>query len=395
VPVGRLSGGQKARLKLAVLSLRPAHILFLDEPTNHLDAEACEALAQGLSEFKGGIVVVTHDDLLIYRLIQCNWSQSELLTCHAGKVQCTKDFGGHCLKSLKQTMRQSESAGLPEKNPRPRPPEKAVKKVQSSGAGALPPWLDSSRRHSKEADVSQISIAVVEAGNKEAIATERMPIKAVAARKHMPSNAAISNVPSPARLREGKLIRADVEQQPEEGFQAQASRSAGLQQQQSATVSWPQVVPCSPPTLSLHVPDRWDEDDDEDDVPDGGAVSSSASTASLEETSAAQRAVPHEESSPPEGTALELGSLPTSGGGSSHSRLPKDLVNLNKGVAKWLAQEAFGFLSSDQVTERIRESAAARHLSALHGQEFKEDAFVRDVIARGQDAAERKKLAPQ
>eukprot|EP00445_Apocalathium_hangoei_P009342 CAMPEP_0203867398 /NCGR_PEP_ID=MMETSP0359-20131031/16494_1 /ASSEMBLY_ACC=CAM_ASM_000338 /TAXON_ID=268821 /ORGANISM="Scrippsiella Hangoei, Strain SHTV-5" /LENGTH=877 /DNA_ID=CAMNT_0050785625 /DNA_START=68 /DNA_END=2701 /DNA_ORIENTATION=- len=395
VPVGRLSGGQKARLKLAVLSLRPAHILFLDEPTNHLDAEACEALAQGLSEFRGGIVVVTHDDLLIYRLIQCNWSQSELLTCHAGKVQCKKDFGGHCLKSLKQTMRQSESAGLPEKNPRPRSPEKAVKKVQTSGAGALPPWLDSSRRHSKEAAERQINIAVVEAGNKEAIATERKSINAVAAPKHLPSNAAISNAPSPARLRDGKLVRADVEPQPEEGFQAQASRSAGLQQQQFATVAWPQVVPCSPPTLSLHVPDRWDEDDDEDDVPDGGAVSSSASTASLEETSAAQRAVPHEESLPPEGIALELGRLPTPGGGSSHSRLRKDLVNLNKGVAKWLAQEAFGLLSSDQVTERIRESAAARHLSTLHGQEFKEDAFVRDVIARGRDAAERKKVAPQ
>merc|ERR1711988_1532559 len=60
-PVDRLSGGQKALLKLAVLSLRPAHILLLDEPTNHLDAEACEALANALSEFQGGIVAVTHE----------------------------------------------------------------------------------------------------------------------------------------------------------------------------------------------------------------------------------------------------------------------------------------------------------------------------------------------
>jgi len=84
VPVGSLSGGQKSRLKLVALSLHPSHILFLDEPTNHLDAEASEALAKGLSEFQGGIVVVTHDDLLIYRLIQCNWAESQLLTSQGG-----------------------------------------------------------------------------------------------------------------------------------------------------------------------------------------------------------------------------------------------------------------------------------------------------------------------
>merc|ERR1712232_941390 len=81
VPIKHLSGGQKACLKFAKLSLEPAHILLLDEPTNHLDAEACEALIRGLSEFKGGIVAVTHDEHLIYRLIHCNWSASELLIC--------------------------------------------------------------------------------------------------------------------------------------------------------------------------------------------------------------------------------------------------------------------------------------------------------------------------
>merc|ERR1711920_1013564 len=105
VPVDRLSGGQKALLKFAVLSLRPAHILLLDEPTNHLDAEACEALAKGLSEFKGGIVAVTHDELLIYRLIHCNWSESELLICRGGSVLHTKNFGADCLNALKKEVR--------------------------------------------------------------------------------------------------------------------------------------------------------------------------------------------------------------------------------------------------------------------------------------------------
>merc|ERR1719199_1375663 len=75
VPIKHLSGGQKACLKFAKLSLEPAHILFLDEPTNHLDAQACEALINGLSEFTGGIVVVTHDDALIYRLFMPHESE--------------------------------------------------------------------------------------------------------------------------------------------------------------------------------------------------------------------------------------------------------------------------------------------------------------------------------
>merc|ERR1712070_286025 len=110
VPVCRLSGGQKACLKFAALSLKPSHILFLDEPTNHLDAEACEALAHGLSEFKGGVVVVTHDELLIYRLIKCNWSESELLVCEGGSVRRENDFGANCLNALKEQVRRSEES---------------------------------------------------------------------------------------------------------------------------------------------------------------------------------------------------------------------------------------------------------------------------------------------
>merc|ERR1711884_811219 len=107
VPVGSLSGGQKARLKLAALSIRPAHILFLDEPTNHLDAEACEALASGLSAFKGGIVVVTHDDLLIYRLVQCNWAESQLLTSRSGTISLKRDQHS-CLPPTKTKAKKED-----------------------------------------------------------------------------------------------------------------------------------------------------------------------------------------------------------------------------------------------------------------------------------------------
>merc|ERR1719159_545910 len=108
VPVHRLSGGQKACLKFAVLSLQPAHVLLLDEPTNHLDAEACESLARALSDFKGGIVVVTHDETLIYRLIQCNWADGELLICEGGGIRREQNIGAQRLNTLKEQVRKAE-----------------------------------------------------------------------------------------------------------------------------------------------------------------------------------------------------------------------------------------------------------------------------------------------
>ncbi|ANP38665.1 glycosyl transferase family 1 [Phaeobacter gallaeciensis] len=75
--VGRLSGGQKARLSLLLATLDAPHLLILDEPTNHLDIESREALVEALTAYTGAVILVSHDMHLLSLVADRLWLVSQ------------------------------------------------------------------------------------------------------------------------------------------------------------------------------------------------------------------------------------------------------------------------------------------------------------------------------
>jgi ATP-binding cassette subfamily F protein 3 len=141
VKAGNLSGGEKARLTLALITHDAPHLLVLDEPTNHLDLEAREALIDGLADYSGAVILVTHDRHMVELIADRLWLVAD------GTAQ---PFDG----DVDDYRKLLASAGR--ETPAPRPSKVASKPADPPPATIKPsgpkPSLSTIRRAARDAE---------------------------------------------------------------------------------------------------------------------------------------------------------------------------------------------------------------------------------------------------
>ena len=100
-PMMMLSGGQKSRVAFATLAYQQPHVIIMDEPTNHLDMESIDALVEAVKDFKGGLMVVSHDQHFITNTC------SELWVVGEGKASRLRgDFNDYKKETMKRTAKR-------------------------------------------------------------------------------------------------------------------------------------------------------------------------------------------------------------------------------------------------------------------------------------------------
>jgi ATP-binding cassette subfamily F protein 3 len=138
--IGDLSGGERARVALAVLALKGANVLLLDEPTNHLDLDSQEILQDVLSEFEGTLILVSHDRYLVDALATHVWA------IEGGALAvCEGNYTDYAAQRVEHERRQG----------------KAVRGAATK-ARAAKIWQDDERKRQKRAAELETEITLLE-----------------------------------------------------------------------------------------------------------------------------------------------------------------------------------------------------------------------------------------
>jgi ATP-binding cassette subfamily F protein 3 len=108
--IGVLSGGERARVALAKLLIKPGNLLLMDEPTNHLDLDSSEALAESLESYDGTLIFVSHNRSFVRRLATRIWN------VEGGTVETFPGTLDEYMDSIRRRQAEAEGRTLPEKN---------------------------------------------------------------------------------------------------------------------------------------------------------------------------------------------------------------------------------------------------------------------------------------
>ena len=142
-PVGTLSGGEKARLVLAMIVWQRPNLLLLDEPTNHLDLTTREALGMALNEFEGTVMLVSHDRALLRSVCDEFW-----LVGRGGVTPFDGDLDDYQRYLLEEAKRLREGLKGPA-------PDALPSSSQQASSDALNPKLQRKAEAQRRAELSQ------------------------------------------------------------------------------------------------------------------------------------------------------------------------------------------------------------------------------------------------
>ena len=166
-PVGPFSGGEKARLVLALVVSQKPNVLLLDEPTNHLDLEMRHALGMALQDYSGAIVLVSHDRYLL-KLVA-----DELWLVHDGQAEPFDGDLDDYAAWLRSAATAARGSGKTDDGLRGAAAEKERKRTEAARRAALSPLRSAIAK--AERDMNKLTLRLAELESQLADSTLYVP----------------------------------------------------------------------------------------------------------------------------------------------------------------------------------------------------------------------------